>query len=212
MPARSIILVVALLLGTATSLHAQYFGRNKVQYRALDFEVIQTEHFDVYFYEEEREAALDAARMAERSYARLSRVLQHEFRERKPIVLYASHTDFQQTNTLYGFIDEGTGGVTESLKRRIVMPFTGSYAEFEHVFTHEMVHAFQYDVLFRNRLQDVSLVGFRPHLWFMEGMAEYLSVGRIDANTDAWLRDAVLAGYMRSIGSPVRPSASHRSW
>ena len=65
------------LLALAVPAHAQYFGRNKVQYRAFDFDVIRTEHFDVYFYAEEREAALDAARMAERAYARLSRVLQH---------------------------------------------------------------------------------------------------------------------------------------
>ena len=44
--------------------HAQYFGRNKVQYRAFDFKIIETEHFDIYFYEQEREAAQDAARMA----------------------------------------------------------------------------------------------------------------------------------------------------
>ena len=31
---------------------AQYFGRNKVQYRSFDFQIISTEHFDVYFYEE----------------------------------------------------------------------------------------------------------------------------------------------------------------
>jgi hypothetical protein len=28
-------------------------------------------------------------------------------------------------------------------------------------------------------------------LWFVEGMAEYLSVGTIDTNTAMWLRDSV---------------------
>src|SRR5690349_2713527 len=88
-------------------LAAQYFGQNRVQYRTFDFKVIQTEHFDVYFYEEEREAALDAARMAERSYARLSRLLDHRFVERKPIILYASHSDFSQTNATPGGVSEG---------------------------------------------------------------------------------------------------------
>jgi len=197
-------LLLAGLLALAAPLQAQYFGRNKVQYQPFDFEVIRTEHFDVHFYPQERQAAMDAARLAERAYARLSRVLQHEFDERKPIILYASHSDFQQTNTLHGFIEEGTGGVTEAAKRRIIMPFTGSYAEFEHVFTHELVHAFQYDIIFRSALRDVTPFGFRPHLWFMEGMAEYLSVGRIDANTHAWLRDAVTSGYMRSIAEMSR--------
>ena len=179
---------------------AQYFGRNKVQYRAFDFQIIRTENFDVYYYPQEREAALDAARMIERSYARLSRILQHEFRERKPLIIYASHTDFQQTNALADFLDEGTGGVTESLKSRMILPFTGSYADFDHVLTHELVHGFQYDVIFRRGvMSDASPFVARLPLWFMEGMAEYLSIGRIDPHTISWLRDAVLNGYLRSI-------------
>src|SRR5690625_3890469 len=138
--------------------------------------------------------------MAERAYARLSRILQHEFRSRKPIILYASHSEFQQTNALADYIDEGTGGVTESLKERVIMPFTGSYAEFDHVLRHELVHSFQFDVIFRNAAMDnVNPFAHRYPLWFMEGMAEYLSIGHIDAITAAWLRDAVLSGYLRTI-------------
>src|SRR5207237_8835993 len=82
----------------AAPLSAQYFGQNKVQYRTFDFKTIQTEHFELYYYPEERAAALDAARMAERAYARLSRILQHQFRARKPLLLYASQSDLQATN------------------------------------------------------------------------------------------------------------------
>ena len=50
---------------------------------------------------------------------------------------------------------------------------------FEHVLTHEMVHAFQYDIFARgkagNGLQ--TLAQYLPPLWFAEGMAEYLSLG-----------------------------------
>jgi Tol biopolymer transport system component len=196
---REIVPVLLVLLG-ASPASGQYFGRNKVQYRAFDFQVLRTENFDVYYYPQEREAAVDAARMVERSYARLSRILQHEFRERKPLIVYASHTDFQQTNALPSTIDEGTGGVTEALKSRMILPFTGSYADFDHVLTHELVHGFQYDVILRRgMLNDASPFVARLPLWFMEGMAEYLSIGRIDAHTVSWLRDAVLNGYLRSI-------------
>ncbi|HEY0810711.1 MAG TPA: basic secretory protein-like protein, partial [Longimicrobiales bacterium] len=184
---------------------AQYFGRNKVQYKNFDFEIVRTEHFDIYYYQQERTAVMDAARMIERSYARLSNLLQHEFEQRKPIILYASHTDFQQTNALSGFIDESTGGVTEAYKNRIIMPFTGSYAEFDHVMTHELVHAFQYDIIFRRGVvNEANPFGTRMPLWFMEGMAEYLSIGRIDPHTVTWLRDATLNGYLRSIAEMNR--------
>ena len=192
---------VFLLLGMPGLLSAQYFGRNKVQYTNFDFKVIQTEHFDVYYYPRERVAALDAARMAERSYARLSKVLNHEFRERKPIILYASHSDFQQTNALGEAPGEGTGGVTDFARNRAVIPFTGSYSEFEHVIQHEMTHQFQYDVWSRGRAGGglTTLIAIAPPLWFAEGMAEYLSLGPINSETAMWLRDASLEGKLPTI-------------
>jgi Tol biopolymer transport system component len=194
-------LIVVLGLGIlATPAAAQYFGQNKVQYRSFNFQTIQTEHFDIYYYPDERGGALDAARMAERAYARLSRILHHQFQSRKPIILYASQSDFQQTNVVDAS-GEGLGGVTEFFKHRAVLPFTGSYAEFEHVLQHEMVHQFQYDVYSRGRpgAGVQTLVNVNPPLWFMEGMAEYLSLGPINPETAMWLRDAALEGHLPSI-------------
>ncbi|HRP09281.1 MAG TPA: hypothetical protein PLL69_12420, partial [Gemmatimonadales bacterium] len=194
-------LLLAVALATPAAVRGQYFGQNKVQYTRFDFRVIETEHFDVYYYEEERQAAYDAARMAERSYARLSRVLRHQFRERKPIILYASHSDFQQTNTTSGEVGEGTGGFTDFLKHRNVLPFTGSYADFAHVLQHEMVHQFQYDTWAGGKagggLQ--TIIAVNPPLWFVEGMAEYFSAGPVDPNTAMWLRDAAAEGKLPTI-------------
>jgi len=194
------LIVVLGLSILATPAAAQYFGQNKVQYRSFDFQSIRTEHFDIYYYPDERGGALDAARMAERAYARLSRILHHQFQSRKPIILYASQSDFQQTNVVDA-TGEGLGGVTEFFKHRAVLPFTGSYAEFEHVLQHEMVHQFQYDVYSRGRpgAGVQTLVAVNPPLWFMEGMAEYLSRGPIDPETAMWVRDAALEGHLPSI-------------
>src|SRR5687768_10231286 len=186
----SIILTLA-IFGGAAAANAQYFGRNKVQYEDFDFKVKSTEHFDIYFYPEESAAVELAARMAERWYTRISTLLRHELSGRQPLVLYAAHPHFQQTNVVAG-IGEGTGGVTESLKRRIVMPFAGGLAETDHVLGHELVHAFQYDMATRRDLEGNLVgpaVGALP-LWFIEGMAEYLSLGPIDPNTAMWVRDA----------------------
>lgn len=176
---------------------AQYFGRNKVQYETFDFRVLRTTNFDVYFYPEEEQAARDAARMAERWYARLSRVLEHEFEERQPLILYASHPHFQQTSALSGEIGEGTGGVTEAFKQRIIMPLANSYEETDHVLGHELVHAFQYDISGFGRAGgglEEAAQRFNVPGWFVEGMAEYLSVGPVDPHTAMWLRDAALTG------------------
>ncbi len=196
-------LTLLLILIGAAPLQAQYFGRNNPQYRTFDFQVLHTEHFDVYYYPEAEEAVIDAARMAERWYERLSRTFQHEFRARQPLIFYASHADFQQTNILGSPVGEGTGGVTESAKQRVIMPLAHTYAETDHVLGHELVHAFQYDISGLGRSAGSIGAGGRAvaqaPLWFIEGMAEYLTLGPIDAHTAMWLRDAAVTGELPTL-------------
>jgi Tol biopolymer transport system component len=177
-------LAVALTM-TAAPAEAQYFGRNKVEYRDFDYRLLRTDHFDIYYDRQDERSARHAARMAERWYMRLSRLLDHEFETRQPVMLYGSHPAFGQTNVVSGLLDESIGGVTESGRRRIAMPFAASLADTNHVLGHEIVHAFQFDMARRNRISRAF------PLWFAEGMAEYLSVGGRDPLTAAWLRDAL---------------------
>lgn len=191
-PARvtGLAMLVVGLLAVPSPASAQYFGRNKVQYDDFDFRVLETDHFNLHYYEEEAEVIEDLARMSERWYERLARTFQHEFRESKPIVFYADHPDFQQTNTLSGLIGPGVGGVTESLKNRVIMPLASSYGDTDHVLGHELVHAFQYDIAQGRNASGLGGLMTLP-LWLIEGMAEYLSVGREDPLTAMWIRDAV---------------------
>jgi hypothetical protein len=129
--------------------------------------------------------------MGERWYARYSTLLRHQMKDRQPVILYASNSHFQQTNTLGSAPGEGTGGVTEAYKRRIVLPVGASLAETDHVLGHELVHAFQYDMTGQGKISETNYPSaLRMPLWFIEGMAEYLSVGPEDPHTAMWLRDA----------------------
>ena len=194
--------LVVLAASGATPAHAQggYFGQNHVQYKRLDWKILRTEHFDVHYYPELAEVATYTGQMAERSYARLKQLLGHEFRERKPIIIYGSRGEFAQNNVT-GDLGEGTGGVTDALRQRNMFFFAGDLGEAEHVLTHEMVHVFQYDIFARGRagagLQTLQQVN--PPLWYIEGMAEYLSVGPKNPHTDAIMRDAALNGNVPSV-------------
>ncbi len=186
----TLVLFLAALPTLPHAAEAQYFGRNKVQYDDFDFRVLETPHFDIHYYPVMAEAIEDVARMSERWYERFARTFQHEFEASKPLIFYADHPDFQQTNTLQGFIGEGTGGVTESLKNRVIMPLSGSYWDTDHVLGHELVHAFQYNIAQARRGGGLQGLYSLP-LWLIEGMAEYLSVGRDDPLTAMWMRDAI---------------------
>ena len=199
-------------LFAAVPVSAQYFGRNKVQYKDLKFQVLQTEHFDVYFYPQGKSGVDISARLAERWYARLSRIFAHKLRGRQPLVLYASHPDFEQTNIIQGELNEGTGGVTEPLRRRIVLPLGGPLADTDHVIGHELVHAFQFDMTTKPNTAHSGSGANRLPLWFIEGMAEYLSIGPVDPNTAMWLRDAAQDEKLPSIDALNDPTYFPYRW
>ena len=186
-----LVAIAALTLAVGRPASAQYFGRNKVQYEKFDWRILKSDHFDLYFYPAESLKVGDAGRQAERWYSRLSDLFRHQF-DRKSVVFYADHPDFQQTNVIGEQLSEGTGGVTEGNRTRVVMPWTGIYKDDEHVLGHELVHVFQYNVAEtapgQGGLQRLNTLP----LWLIEGMAEYFSLGRNDALTAMWMRDAVM--------------------
>ncbi len=163
---------------------AQYFGKNKVRYGDFAFRVMETPHFDIYYYPAVQGAARQAGVLAERWYDVLSKRLGHDLSRRQPLVLYASHTDFTQTNVIPGMLGEGTGGVTEGRRNRIVLPLGLGLGETDHVIGHELVHAFQYDLARAGNGGILSMP-----LWFIEGMAEYLTLGPNHPQTLMWMRD-----------------------
>ncbi len=200
---RLAILLVGVLLATRPVV-AQYFGQNKVPGPTRTWRILVSPHFDLYFHEDMRPCAEEALRLAERGYARLSRLYAHEVRERIPLILYASQSEFRETRAVSSLIGEGTGGLTEVYKHRVIVPATGSFGELEHVLTHETAHAMQFDILQRgSRGRSVEPLSWTPPLWVMEGLSEYLSVPGVDTQTETWLRDAVREGTLpdlRSLG------------
>src|SRR3954469_19125349 len=93
---------LSLMISAPAAAQTGYFGQNKVQYRSFKFQVLSTDHFDIYYYPEEEQASRMAARMAERWYARRAAVLSHELRGRQALVLYGSGAQFRQTNVVEG--------------------------------------------------------------------------------------------------------------
>lgn len=181
--------MLALVLMSLT-VQAQYFGRNKPHYRKFDFKVYQTPHFDIYHYFTNESVLNNIAQESEQWYNRHQRALKDTIKFHNPIIIYKNHADFQQTTAISGIVGVGTGGVTEAFKNRVVMPVMESRTQTSHVLGHELVHAFQYNML---RTGDsVSIYNDNVPLWMIEGMAEYMSIGKIDPHTAMWMRDAVL--------------------
>ncbi|HHH53294.1 MAG TPA: hypothetical protein ENK91_06520, partial [Bacteroidetes bacterium] len=186
-----IVIIIFLLLSVADMSFSQSFGRNKPHYTTFDFKVKETPHFDIYYYLKNNEKINEEGQYSELWYKLHQAVLTDTFEEKNPIILYNNHSDFQQTNAISGSLSVGTGGVTEALKNRVVIPLSFTNQQDFHVLGHELVHAFQYHIILNGDSTSLRSLQNLP-LWMVEGMAEYLSIGREDPFTAMWMRDAVL--------------------
>ncbi len=204
--------VLCVILGLAgLPVSAQYnshFGRNKIQYEDFDWNVLETEHFDVYFYPEMQTLAEHGAAFAEEAYAELQNRFNFSVTRRVPIVFYSSHHHFKQTNITDGFIPDGVGGFYEFLKGRVVIPANGNLHKFRRVIRHEMVHVFTLHKLARVYRDYRISMDRLPPLWFTEGLAEYWS-GPQDHQHEMIMRDAIFSNYLVPLENMYRISGTY---
>jgi hypothetical protein len=207
LPAAVVPLFAALLLlfGTVDHAQSQSFGRNKVRYDDFDFRTVKSDNFDVLYPDGLEDAAVQSGRLLERWNSRFEVLFDHTLGERQPVIIYENHPDFQQTNVISGLISQGVGGVTEGRQGRIVMPLSPSNAQNDHVLGHELVHGFHFDLL----AQSSGGLGFVSNvpLWFIEGIAEYATLGIQDPQTAMWLRDGVAREDLPSLRAMARDPA-----
>ena len=200
------LVLIGVLASCPVQVSGQYFGQNKMRYKKLDFKVFDTPHFNIYYYLENDSMMNWFAKESEVWYELHQQVFQDTFLRKNPIILYNNHPEFQQTTTISGEIGVGTGGVTEAFKQRVVMPVMQINQQTRHVLGHELVHAFQYRVLLEGndstRLENIANIP----LWMVEGMAEYFSIGKKDAFTSMWMRDAYARNDLPSLGQMTTQS------
>jgi hypothetical protein len=185
----ALFLAVSVALGT-------WFGRNKVQSGESDWWEISTDHFAIYYTQGSETAAETLAVIADQELRDLASQFDYYPDKPIPMILYTSPGAFRQTEITTGDIGEAVGGFTEFFKGRVVIPFTGYWAEFRHVVLHELSHAYVFDMLYRRSIYDI--VSSNAPLWTMEGLAEYTSIGWDEASENEF-RDMVIAQQITSV-------------
>ncbi|MDI6778920.1 MAG: peptidase MA family metallohydrolase [Bacteroidota bacterium] len=188
------IIVINLIFGIGYSFSQETtFGKNKIQYKEFNWYFIQSNHFDIYFTDGGNYIAEYTADVAEKAYHSISKSFRYQIANRITIIVHNSHNDFQQTNVIAEYMEEGIGGVTELFKNRVVVPFEGDYQKFRHVIHHELVHGVINEMFYGGSIQSIisNNITLQLPLWFNEGLAEYEAL-KWDTNSDMFLRDATI--------------------
>lgn len=168
---------------------AYAFGQNKIVYDTFDWKVYHSTHFDIYFYEEERDQLQRVVDSAESAYLDLSQKFNYQISKKVPLIFYATHSAFEQSNVILNFIPEGVGAFAEPARNRMVLPIDLPDDELLELVTHELTHIFEYEILFQGKFG--KNVTANPPLWLMEGLASYMAQDE-DTRDRMVLRDAVV--------------------
>jgi hypothetical protein len=192
---KKIAIALTLALCAASPAAAQ-FGKNKIAYDKFDWKVYRSTHFTIYFYPSEQVSLAKVTSYAESAYDEISRALNFQIPKPINLIYYATHSDFEQTNTLLNFIPEGVGAFALPSRNRMVLPIDMSDEKLQQLIAHELTHVFQFEILFGGNY--IRAATTNAPQWFTEGMASYF--GNDEDNKDRMvLRDAVLADQVPEI-------------
>ena len=162
--------LVLFLLAAAAPARAQfvpYFGKNKVAYDSFSWRVYKSPHFEVYYYPEFEQHLGRVVSYAESAYQKVSGDLKHEIHFPIPLILYKTHSEFEETNLFPDFVPEGVLAFAEPVRGRMVLPIDEPPDRLQGLITHELTHVFEFDLIPR------SLVQRSIPLWLDEGLADY---------------------------------------
>ena len=182
-------IIIAFVAAVVLATPAFPFGQNKIVYDKFHWNIYHSTHFDVYFYDEEKDALQRVVNMAESAYDDNSRKLNFQISKKIPLLYYATHSAFEQTNVDLNFIPEGVGAFAEPARNRMVIPIDTTDEKLLQLVHHELTHVFEYELLFQGKLG--KTVTANPPLWLMEGLASFMGQDE-DSKDRMVLRDAVV--------------------
>jgi Tol biopolymer transport system component len=188
--------LAALLFVVSVTVPAFGFGQNKIVYDKFHWNIYHSTHFDVYFYDEEKPSLQRVVDDAESAYDDLSRKLNYQISKKIPLIYYATHSAFEQTNVDLNFIPEGVGAFAEPARNRMVIPIDNTPEKNLQVIQHELTHIFEYEILFQGKLG--KTVTANPPTWLMEGFASFMANDE-DSKDRMVLRDAVVNDFVPAI-------------
>ena len=84
-----------------------------------------------------------------------------------PLILFKTHSEFEQQNVTPGVASEGVGAFAEPSRNRIVMPIDEPPDRLYGLIVHELTHQFEFDII------PQSLIRRNVPLWVNEGLSDY---------------------------------------
>ncbi len=162
-------LLLSALAGTAAAQtpFVPYYGKNNIHYDTFQWFIYTTDHFEIYYYPEIEQHLERVASYAESAYQQVSADLHHDLSFKVQMILFKTHSEFEQQNVIPGAAQEGVGAFAEPFRQRMVMPLDDPPDRLYGLVVHELTHQFEFDMI------PQSLIRQTVPLWVNEGLSDY---------------------------------------
>lgn len=213
MTARRILFVgLAFLLGTADLVgqaKVEQFGKNRIQYRDFDWQYLNGENFDVYYYDGRRDIATESLNFLEREIDRITDLIAYPPYFKIKVFLYNSLTDLRQSNVGLNKTNNNGGGETEFIKSHIEIAYVGTAEKFREELLLKISNLMVREMMFGGNLKDIFQSALLMNLpdWFVDGAALYVAKGW-SAEMDDFVRQAIRRKKSKNISSFTGPEAA----
>jgi hypothetical protein len=176
-------------LGTTAAAQTQmipYFGKNNIHYDKFEWYIYTTDHFEIYYYPALQQHLERIAGYAESAYQQISADLKHDLPYKVPMILFKTHSEFEQQNVAPGGSQEGVGAFAEPMQHRMLLPIDDPPDQLYGLITHELTHQFEFDII------PTTLIRRSVPLWVNEGLSDY-ERGQWSSSDLMQVRDAAIA-------------------
>ncbi|HVZ21409.1 MAG TPA: hypothetical protein VG871_10125, partial [Vicinamibacterales bacterium] len=144
-----------------------YYGKNQIHYDKFEWHIYTTDHFDIFYYPELQQHLERVAGYAESAYQQISADLKHDLSTKVQLILFKTHSEFEQENVDPTAAQEAVGAFAEPTQHRMVMPIDAPPDQLYGLIVHELTHQFEFDII------PQGLVRRNVPLWVNEGLSEY---------------------------------------
>src|SRR3954464_11670074 len=165
--AAAVLLVAQVGVAVAQTPFVPYFGKNRIHYDNFEWHIYTTDHFEIYYYPELEQHLARVAGYAESAYQQISADLKHDLPFKVQLILFKTHSEFEQENVDPGAAQEGVGAFAEPVRQRMVMPIDDPPDRLYGLIVHELTHQFEFDII------PQGLIRRSVPLWVNEGLSDY---------------------------------------
>jgi hypothetical protein len=195
-PSLFYLLILGVLLPSINldaQVYREEFGKNRIQYKYFNWQYLESNNFEIYYYDGGKDLASKTIEYLESDFSRVTETMGYFPYSKTRIFLYNSIADKQQSNVGIRGLDFTIGGQTNFVKAQVEVAFSGDYTAFKDDLIYGVSEMLVNEMLFGGNIAEMFQSAFSNPIptWFTKGVAAYIAYGW-DRQSDDIARDYVL--------------------